>query len=59
MSNDDEWLLILPILITRVPMTRLDPTAITPSSCARLLERVKVNAEERSKNDPVGKLGIP
>ena len=48
---------ILPILMTQVTMTRLDPTTIIPHSRSRLQERGKVNVEERNKNDPVRRLG--
>ena len=50
---------ILPIMMTQVPMTQLDPTVITLRLHSRLLARGKVNADERNKNDPVGRLGRP
>ena len=50
---------ILPILMTRVRMIRLDPTAITQCLYIRLLAREKVNVEQRNNNYPVGRLGTP
>ena len=47
---------ILPNLMTRVPMKRVDPSKATPRLRARLLARGKVNVEELNKNDPVGRL---
>ena len=49
--------LILPNLMTRVPMTSLDPTTTTPGLRARILAREKINVEEINENDPVGSLG--
>ena len=40
-------------------MTRLEPTVITPRLRVRLLERGKVNVEERNDNDPFRRLGRP
>ena len=49
--------IIIPNLMTRVLMIRLDPTTITPRLRARLPVREKVNVEEKNKNEPDGRLG--
>ena len=59
--RQSEWTtttkVILLILVSRVPMMRLDPTATTPRLRVRLLEKEKVKVEEINKNDPVRRLG--
>ena len=50
---------ILPNLITLVPMKLVDPTETPLRLCARLLAKGKVNVEERNDNEPVGRMGRP
>ena len=47
----------LPILMNEVPITWLYPITITLRLHGRILERGKLNAEERNNNYPVRRMG--